>query len=413
MSEPTLLKPDLEFVKKITKSGGENTKRCFQCATCAVVCELSPDRNPYPRKEMIWAQWGLKDRLLADPDIWLCHQCNDCSTHCPRGARPGDVMATLRRESIIHHSVPGFLGRIVNEPKFFPVLLAIPAILLGLAILLRGPLENALGITRTGDRIVYSYSAWFPHWLLMSFFFLFTILVIIIMIAGVARFWRAMKAADARNGNTAPAKSIGASIGAALKSIFKHEKFTQCTTERPRYLAHFLILYGFIAVFAVSLWVMTAKYNPLLKDSFVYPFNFWNPWRILANIGGLAILAGCALMIAERLKKEKKSKSSYFDWAFLGTVILVVITGFATEFLHYARLEPQRHHVYFVHLVVVFVLIICLPYSKFAHMIYRTVAMIYAEHSGRNLEAPAAKPAVKQEEKKEKKAEEKKEKKSE
>ena len=86
MSEPYAVKPDREFLHRLLDEGGEDLKKCFQCATCSVVCELSNERKPFPRKEMVWAQWGLKDRLVADPDVWLCHQCSDCSTRCPRGS---------------------------------------------------------------------------------------------------------------------------------------------------------------------------------------------------------------------------------------------------------------------------------------------------------------------------------------
>ena len=79
MAEALLLQPDRRFVEDLVAAGGGDVKKCFQCATCSVVCELSEGRRRFPRKEMIWTQWGLKDRLMADPDVWLCHQCNDCT----------------------------------------------------------------------------------------------------------------------------------------------------------------------------------------------------------------------------------------------------------------------------------------------------------------------------------------------
>jgi quinone-modifying oxidoreductase subunit QmoC len=391
MPDPYVVKPDREFLGRILAQGGEDAKKCFQCATCSVVCDLSDGGPAFPRKEMIWAQWGLKDRLMADPDVWLCHRCNDCSTHCPRGARPGDVMAAIRREHVFHYAFPGFLARWLNRPQLLPLMLLIPAVLLGLAFLAREPIQNALSMsTYSTARIIYSYSVWFPQWLLIGFFLLFSGLALLAVIIGVGRFWAALKAADVGNGGGQPVKGLFASIGSTFKTILSHKQFDRCTTEHRQYLPHAYVLYGFIALFVVSLWTMTARFNPLITDTFVYPYNFFSPWRMLANVGGLALLVGCLMLIWARLSgpaeegKRVVSSSNYFDWAFLGTLLLVTVTGFASEVLHYARLEPHRHVVYFVHLLLVLALLMYLPYSKFAHMVYRTTAMVYADYTGRS-----------------------------
>jgi quinone-modifying oxidoreductase subunit QmoC len=101
------------------------------------------------------------------------------------------------------------------------------------------------------------------------------------------------------------------------------------------------------------------------------------------------------MMIGERLRAQddpQVGSGTYFDWAFLGLLVGVVATGFLSELLHYARLEPHRLGVYYVHLLLVFALLVYLPYSKFAHMIYRTTAMVYADYSGRRSPAPASTP---------------------
>src|SRR5512133_3353636 len=72
---PAPLRPDRELVRSLVSSGGEALRQCMQCATCSSVCALSSDDKPFPRKEMLWAQWGLRDRLVADADLWLCHEC--------------------------------------------------------------------------------------------------------------------------------------------------------------------------------------------------------------------------------------------------------------------------------------------------------------------------------------------------
>jgi quinone-modifying oxidoreductase subunit QmoC len=295
------------------------------------------------------------------------------------------VLASIRQEIIAHFAAPRFLARWVKKPQYVPLLLAIPALLLGLALLARDPIEKALGFsTRVTDRILFPYSSVFPHWVLNSFFLFFSVLALLSAVLGVARFWRAMKVASAGSRFVPSGKSLGASVAVALRKIITHEDFTLCTTETPRFLPHFCVFFGFLALLVVTFWVITSAHNPLIHGPFVYPFNFWNPLKLLANFGGLALGMGCVLMLCERLADEHAGSSTYSDWAFLGTLLAVAGTGFITELLHYARLVPHRHVAYFIHLVFVFALIVYLPYSKFAHLIYRTAALAFVEFSGRN-----------------------------
>ena len=152
MSEKVIT-PDLGFVKDVMASGGESMKKCFQCATCSVVCNVTPEDKPFPRKEMIQAQWGLKDELFSNPDIWLCHQCSDCTAYCPRGAKPGEVLGAVRKLSLSHYAAPKALGNLTGSPSGLAVLLLIPIIIL-LGII--GIAGNFPGSLPMGEQIVYS-----------------------------------------------------------------------------------------------------------------------------------------------------------------------------------------------------------------------------------------------------------------
>jgi len=384
-----LLEPDLEFIRTLTDQSGDIYRKCMQCGTCSATCAVSPDLAPFPGKEMAWAVWGMKEQLLTDPDVWLCYQCNDCSNRCPRGARPGDVLAAVRQQTIQHYSFPRFLSRWVNEPRSIPLRLGIPAALLTLILVFRTSIEETLQISSSMDeRIAYSYSSVFPHWALNSLFIFFGLLVLITTIISISRFWKAMKTFSSESYNIPPGKSLFSSVIAVLQSIIRHDNFSECTTVKFRFWSHLSVFLGFIALCLVTIWVVTAKFNPLISGDFIYPFSLWNPWKVLANLGGLSILVGCSLMIRDRFQtNDKYSTGSYFDWTLISTLFIVVLTGFVTEILHYVRLEPHRHIAYFVHLVFVFALLIYMPYSKFAHVIYRTVALVFAEHSGRKREA--------------------------
>ncbi len=399
---PVPIVPDVDFIRSLSRENGSTFKLCMQCGTCSVACGVAPDRAPFPRKEMIWAQWGLKDRLLSDPDVWWCHQCNDCSTMCPRGAKPGDLLNTVRQEAVQHYAVPGFLGRLVGRRNFV-VLLLLPVVLLALALILKDPAWNSGQGVLTYLHHEGFYADLFPHWLLIGFYTLFWGLAMIGGIVGVLRFWRAMKTADRAAGIMAPSTGIISSWIKTIKSILVHDRFSSCNSQASRKTAHLGAFYGFAALFVVTVWAVVALYiiNPMIPghdQDIAYPFAILNPWKILANLGGIALVVGCVLAILKRrCGDEDAPASSSFDWLFLILLSIVGITGLLTEIFRYVA-EPHggkgltfaAYSVYFVHLVAVFDLLVYLPYSKLAHVLYRTVALVYAEHSGRNEKIPQA-----------------------
>jgi len=111
-----------------------------------------------------------------------------------------------------------------------------------------------------------------------------------------------------------------------------------------------------------------------------------DPAKIFGNIGFILLFGGASWVIYERVvKRDTIGIGGYFDWLFLGTLWLVAFSGIVLEALRYANMVAA-YWVYLVHLVVVFVLLAYAPYSKFAHLAYRTIAMTYAKYSGKDTE---------------------------
>lgn len=397
MAEALLLKPDRKFVEEVIAAGGGDLKKCYQCATCSVVCGLSNGTSPFPRKEMIWAQWGLKDRLVSDPDIWLCHQCNDCSLRCPRGARPGDVLAAVRQKAIEHYAFPSFMGRLVNSARAIPIMLVlVPTLLIAVALLARGPIETAIGYVDPHGHEFYSH--FFPHWLLIAFYTSLTLLTFGGLIVALFSFWGGMKANDAALGRGEHVLGFIPSVIKAVITVFTHDRFGTCTDQASRKPAHLMAFYGFLALFIVTSWAVLDLYlMPHLGIDSRYPFGLMHPMKMLANVGGILLIIGSGRAILNRkdAPKDGYHQSTTFDWIFVWLLLLVGISGFFVEGFRFVAegsagteayasgFALPAYGFYFAHLVLVFGLLVYLPYSKFAHMWYRSVAMVYGEYSGR------------------------------
>ena len=49
------IEPDVDLIHNVMEAGGTSLKKCYQCATCSVSCELSGDGALFPRRQMIAA----------------------------------------------------------------------------------------------------------------------------------------------------------------------------------------------------------------------------------------------------------------------------------------------------------------------------------------------------------------------
>lgn len=369
MAEATTIKPDLDFVKGVMEAGGESLKKCYQCATCSVVCNVTPDKNPFPRKEMIWAQWGLKEKFVGNPDVWLCHQCNDCSAYCPRGAKPGEVLGAIRKQSIKQYSAPGFLVDVVNNKALMPLIFIVPAVILAVLLYAAGTFKIPEG------EVIFSKFA-STHFLQ----FVFTPILLIgvaVGVMGMRKFW-----ADMKKANKVYSGDLNASVIATIKDIAGHKKFKDCDVSSDRFTSHFLVFYGFVAAaIATAIGVL---YIDILGLESPFRIGYGTPVKIFGNLGAIGIIVGVILMMSNRFKNaEKLGVGSYFDWMLLSVIAIVGISGFLAQLLRVAGVAPIAYPVYFIHLVFVFSLFIYLPFSKLAHMFYRSAAICFNKYSGR------------------------------
>jgi quinone-modifying oxidoreductase subunit QmoC len=382
MGTQRLPEPDLGLIRAVKEAGGSTVNKCYQCATCSVVCNLSPADKPFPRKEMLLAGWGQKERLMKDPDLWMCYQCNDCTTYCPRDARPGDVLAAIRSYIYRSYSFPSLMGKALATPAALPFLLLVPVLILLSAIIflpLTGPDGEILYLT--SSTIDFDY--FLRHSFVDALFVIGNIIIFIFAAVGFLKFWRGLKS----NSFESKLSFISALI-LTIKEIIKHGNFNKCETNKPRAIGHMMVLFGFIGAMittgCIFILIFVPHYLHLLgleqfHSLFTVPIDLPNPIKILGGLSGLALVIGGGMLIIRRWhNKDDVGANGYSDYLFLYILFFVGLTGMLSWITRLIGIPMLAYINYFLHLLVVFFLLWYMPYSKFAHMIYRTLALVYA-----------------------------------
>lgn len=369
---------DPNLLLEIKKYGEVNIESCFNCGNCTAICPLSDDNQNFPRRMIRFAQLGLKEPLLSSKELWMCYYCGECTETCPRQADPGEYMAAARRYAIAHYDRTGLAKLLYASTAFSIVFMIVLAILLG------GFMYTAHG-PMAGDalRLFEFIPAEVIHYLGLA-------VIVLVFLAGL---WGAVNmVVQVGKANGFPKgirlNWLGAlweSVGVQVLGQQRYRDDCQQYAEaQPWYLQkwfiHASIMWGFLGLLAATLLDWGLDVVGVKPTGTFVPI--WYPVRLLGTVAGLLMIYGATVAVIRRLRKSDEStQHSFFsDWGFLILIWLAGVSGFMLELALYLPGAPAWGYWMFIfHVAVAMELVLLAPFTKFAHVFYRTVALYLHE----------------------------------
>jgi ferredoxin len=350
--------PDL--AKDLARFGAKDLMTCFNCGNCTAVCPMSEGGTVFPRKIVRYAQVGLEDRLKGSLEPWLCYYCGECSATCPRNAEPGETMMAARRWLTAAYDWTG-LGR-----KFYTSLgweigsiLVVGALVALGFILFHGPVVT--------DHVALNTFAPVP--VIHGLDTLMAAGLTFFLLTNLYRMHRWVMGGDAPV--KAPFSLYVTEAWRLGRHFLTQERFNKCGDNRPRWINHLLLVSGYMLMM-----VMIVLFLPWFQTDNIYPIT--NPQRWLGYYATLAILYGTgAVMIGRVLKNSQIHRFSHLsDWIFPILLALGAITGILIHAFRYWDLPMATYVIYVIHMaLMVPMLVLEVPFGKWAHMAYRPFAI--------------------------------------
>jgi len=271
---------------------------------------------------------------------------------------------------IEEYATPPQLAKMVADCRYLPVLIAFPVLLLALALKITGHWGIPEG------PIVYSH--FFPTLLIDAIFVPAFFFAVAVLGKGVLRYWT-----DLNSSNPWKVRVQGNLVGniiETLKDILMHNRFRSCETTYKRSTNHLFVLFGFIFLGVVTTWGFLNEWVLHVES----PYFLLSPIKLLAMVGTAGLLYGIYNIIQERqANAEKAGYGSYYDWLLIYVIFTIGATGLLAWLFRLVGIRILAYPTYFIHLCSVFFLFFYAPYTKMAHMVYRTTAMVWARMSGR------------------------------
>lgn len=360
--------PDL--ADDLSSFGVGNANKCFNCGNCTAVCQLTGADDLFPRRTIRNIQLGLEERLLSQPDPWLCYYCGGCSDTCPREAEPGELMMVARRWLTSRYDWTG-ISRLLYRSKVAEVVLLL---LLAFAVLAAFVLPADFGFRLLAQHPEgwqgVDLELFAPRHVVHLFDLVFAGVLSFFLLSNAARFfvWNA-------RGIKAPLSTWLIKLWDFGVHFATQKRWTRCDSQRKttHWLRHLLLVTAYGTMFIMVV---------VFLDPFQVGDDGWHWTSLLGYYATLILLGATSWMMLDRWRaREPIHKNSHStDWLFLVLLFLTALTGILLHAARLADLAAPTYLMYVVHLMVaVPMLAIEVPFGKWAHLLYRPLAAYLAE----------------------------------
>jgi ferredoxin/nitrate reductase gamma subunit len=370
---------DPSLLYELKEFGALGVEKCINCGNCTAICSLSKDDDRFPRHMIRMAQLGMKDELLGSQELWLCFNCGDCSETCPQQAEPANLMAAARCYAITHYSPLGISNLFCKRPLlggFIAVLMV-----LFFSIFMYGERQ-----TIAADQL--KLFGFIPYELIHNVGLIGMILIGLISVVTILtmmyRIARVNNLSFKNFFNGSRMNWIQAFWDAVVVQALWQKRYREeCEAPENRkawyfskWFVHAATMWGFLGLlFATALNYFLDIIGVKATGAFV---PLWYPTRLIGTLSGLLFLYGVNVLLYKRWKAVDKahSYSRPSDFTFLTLLWLAGVTGFIIEIALYLPGAPLWGYWMFIfHVAVSITLLLLLPFTKFAHAIYRIVAL--------------------------------------
>ncbi|HTX78381.1 MAG TPA: 4Fe-4S dicluster domain-containing protein [Longilinea sp.] len=365
---------DPQFLTEFKKYGTVNVEKCFNCGNCTAICPLTTASEIFPRRLIHYAQLGLKDKLLSSKELWLCYYCGECTQTCPQQADPGEFMATARRYAIAHYDPLGLAKLLYTSPILSTIFLVLLAVVIGFGVYsVHGPMPS--------DTL--NFFNFIPAEIIHTAGVIVLIVVGLVILMGMVNMIIRVRGQGMKGVRTNWLHAIWEALAVEALTQRRFQRDCETATDKPawylqKWFVHASTLWGFLGLLLATALDFTLGLLGIKATGTWVPL--WYPVRLLGTIAGLFLVYGTSMSLIRRIRKtdETSTYSTVSDWTFLILLWLTGVSGFLLEIAVYLPTPaPWMYWTLPIHVSLAGELLLLLPFTKFAHAIYRTIALYF------------------------------------